>query len=82
MGKIETPIFQVEKSSTETTATTFNISGIQAQHEQVAMAMFSVTTETRCIPKNQNSNYMYIDGKTYNIGTETPVVEGNAQKGA
>ena len=30
MRKIETPIFQVEKPSTETIATTFNIYGIQA----------------------------------------------------
>ena len=51
MRKIEAPIFQVEKSSTETTATTFNISIIQTQHERVAMAMHDVTTETRYIPK-------------------------------
>ena len=58
--KIEAPIFQVKKLSTETTATTFNISGIQAQHEQVAMAMHGVTTDTRYIHKKQNSNNMYI----------------------
>ena len=59
MRKIETPIFQVEEPSTETTATTFSISGINAQHEQVAMAMHRVTMETRYnIPKKQNSTYM------------------------
>ena len=64
MRKVETPIFLVEKLSNETTATTFNISGIQAQHDQVAMAMHGVTTETRYIhvhvPKKQNSNFMYM----------------------
>ena len=49
MRKIEAPIFHVEKPSTETTASTFNISGIQAQHELVAMAMHGATTETRFI---------------------------------
>ena len=82
MRMIEAPIFQVEKPSTETTATTFNISGIQAQHEQVAMAMHGVTTETIYIPKKQNSNYMHINGNTLIIVTEMPVVEGNSQKGA
>ena len=53
MRKIEAPFFQVEKPSTETTATTFNISGIQAQHEQAAMAMHGVTTETRYIPESR-----------------------------
>ena len=81
--KIETPIFQVEKPSTETTATTFSISGIEAQHEQVAMAMHSVTMETRYIPEKQNSNYMYmyINGTTLIIVTDIPAVEGNSQKG-
>ena len=68
MRKVETRIFLVEKPSNETTATTFNISGIPAQHDQVAMAMHGVTTETRYIhvhvPKNQNSNFMYINGNT------------------
>ena len=81
--KIETPIFQVEKPSTETTATTFSISGIEAQHEQVAMAMHNVTMETRYIPEKQNSNYMYmyINGTTLIIVTDIPAVEGNSQKG-
>ena len=56
--------FLVEKPSNETTATTFNISGIQAQHDQVAMAMHGVTTETRYIHvhvlKKQNSNFMFM----------------------
>ena len=74
----------MEKPSNETTATTFNISGIQAQHDQVAMAMHVVTTETIYIhvhvPEYQNSNYMDINGNTYNIATEMPVVEGISQK--
>ena len=82
MRKIETPIFQVEKPSTETTATTFSISGIKDQHEQVAMAMHGVTMETRYIPKKLNSNYMYINGNTLIIVTEILAVEGNSQKGA
>ena len=53
MRKIETPIFQVEKPSTETTATTFSISGIKAQHELVAVAMHGVTTETRYYLKSR-----------------------------
>ena len=61
MRKVETPIFLVEKPSNETTATTFNISGIQAQHDEVAMAMHGITTETRYIhvhvPKKQNSKF-------------------------
>ena len=75
MRKIATPIFLEEKPSNETTTTTFNISGIQAQHDQVAMAMHGVSTETRYIhihvlvhvPKKRNSNfmYMYINGNTY-----------------
>ena len=68
MRKIETPIFLAEKPSNETTAT-FNIAGIQAQQDQVAMAMHGVTTETRYrhvhVPKKQNSNYMYINGNIY-----------------
>ena len=65
-GGSKSPIFLVEKPSNETTATTFNISGIQAQHDQVAVAIHGVTTETRYIhvhvPKKQNSNFMYING--------------------
>ena len=83
MRKTETPIFQVEYSSTEATATTVSTSGIKAQHEQVAMAMHGVTTETRYTPKKQNSNYMYhTNGNTLIIVTEMPAVEGNSQKGA
>ena len=74
---METPIFLVEKPSTETTAMTFSISGIQAQHEQVAMATHSVTTETRYIHVyvpiiKQKSNYMYINGNIYDDATEMP----------
>ena len=82
MRKVEIPIFLVEKPLNETTATTFNISGIQAQHDQVAMAMHGVATETRYIhvhvPKKQNSNLMDIT-VIHNIATEMPVLEGNSQ---
>ena len=57
---------------------TFSISGVKAQHEQVAMAMHCVTMETRYIPKKQNSNYMYINGNTLIIVTEIPAVEGSS----
>ena len=58
----------MEKPSTETTATTFSISGNYAQHEQVAMVMYSVTMETRYIPEKQYSDY--INGNTYNISLQ------------
>ena len=77
MRKIENSYFSggdSKKPSTETTATTYSISGIKAQYERVAMAMHSVTIETRYIPKNQNSNYMYINGNTLIIVTEIPAV--------
>ena len=62
MRKVETPIFLVEKPSNETIATTFNIFGIQAQHDQVTMAMHGVTTETRYIHVLQK--YMYLKTRT------------------
>ena len=71
MRKIETPIFQVEKPSKETTATTFSISGIQT-HEKVAMAMHRVTTGIMYIPERQYSKYMHISGSTYKIATGMP----------
>ena len=58
----------MEKPSNKTTATTFNISGILAQHDQVAMAMHGVTMETMYIhvhvPEQQNSNLTDINGDT------------------
>ena len=46
------------------------------------MVLHGVTMETRYITKNQNSNYMYIDGNILIIVTEIPAVDGESQKGA
>ena len=80
MRKVETPIFLVEKPSNETTATTFNISGIQAQHDQVAMAMHGVTTETRYMYLRSRTQVSCISMVWHNIATEMPILEGNSQK--